>query len=470
LIILFDNAVFIGSTIAAIAGNWSFTPSTVMAEDVHVITAQAIDVAGNTSPLSAATSFTIDRMPPLAPTITQISPNTLSNDNTPTVSGRSEASMTIRVYDGSSFLGSTTATSTGRWSFVPSAALSDGTHTLFAVAVDEANNFSLSSTTVSVQIDTVAPSPPLIANPAQDITTDSNRPLISGSAEPSSEIEIKLVNHENPSLTKEGTVTARSSGTWVFKSTALVPGTYSVVVRAIDAAGNIGPIFSPAPSITITEEQQSPGSNDGGSSNSQPQSSGKTTLSIDPIEKVPWGEEIFVRGFLLDKNGNGIEGMTITFTGTGSGNLDPVITDAYGEFTAYANAEDSVGSWNIQAHFAGGSGYYSSDSKIVTYYTIKHRTVLSLELLPESVESGETFAIGGSLLDADTGQLIADKTVIFTARLPVVINAKTTDEDGLFEASGLQAPDDAGIYQIKGEFFSDSLYDGSSIKANLSVQ
>ena len=89
--------------------------------------AKITDVAGNPANLSAAlvtfTGLQIDPpTAPVAPTITSFSTDSgvvgdhITNDNTLTLTGTAEANATVKVYDGATLLGSTTANGSGTWS------------------------------------------------------------------------------------------------------------------------------------------------------------------------------------------------------------------------------------------------------------------------------------------------------------------------------------------------------------------
>ncbi|WP_412770604.1 Ig-like domain-containing protein, partial [Ralstonia solanacearum] len=46
------------------------------------------------------------------------------------MTGTAEANSTISVFDGTTLLGTTTADASGNWTFTPSTALTDGSHSL----------------------------------------------------------------------------------------------------------------------------------------------------------------------------------------------------------------------------------------------------------------------------------------------------------------------------------------------------
>ena len=84
-----------------------------------------------------------DTTAPSAPS--NLSIVTGASDNTPTVTGNAEANSTVKLFNGSALLASTTTNSSGSFSVTVSSALSNGTYTFTLTATDAANNVSNSS-------------------------------------------------------------------------------------------------------------------------------------------------------------------------------------------------------------------------------------------------------------------------------------------------------------------------------------
>ncbi|RYZ54966.1 MAG: hypothetical protein EOP07_15045 [Proteobacteria bacterium] len=150
---VYEGATLIG-TVTASGTNWSMTLATALTDGSHSITATATDAAGNDSTASVARTFIIDTSPPTAPVVTALA--TPTNVNTPTVSGTSEPSMTIKVYSGATLLATTTANGSGVWS-VATSNLADGSYNITATATDPGPRVSPTSNSVPVLIDTVRP-------------------------------------------------------------------------------------------------------------------------------------------------------------------------------------------------------------------------------------------------------------------------------------------------------------------------
>ncbi len=200
----------IGQVTADGSGNWSFTPSTPLA-DGTVVNATATDPAGNTS---GQGSTTVDGVAPTTPTVN------LSNGSS--LSGTAEPGSTVILTDGNGNpIAEVTADGSGNWTYTPSTPIANGT-VVNVVAQDAAGN---SSPGASVTVDSQAPAAPVV-NP-------SNGTTLSGTAEPGATVTLTDGNG-NPI----GQVTADGSGNWSFTpGTPLANGTV-VNATASDPTGN----------------------------------------------------------------------------------------------------------------------------------------------------------------------------------------------------------------------------------------
>ncbi|HGQ7360059.1 TPA: Ig-like domain-containing protein [Pseudomonas aeruginosa] len=203
----------IGQVTADGSGNWSFTPSTPLA-DGAVVNATATDPAGNTG---GQGSTTVDAIAPATPTVN------LSNGSN--LSGTAEPGSTVILTDGNGNpIAEVTADGSGNWTYTPSTPIANGT-VVNVVAQDAAGN---SSPPATVTVDSSAPPAPVI-NP-------SNGVVISGTAEAGATVTLTDAGG-NPI----GQVTADGSGNWSFTpGTPLANGTV-IVATATDPTGNTGP-------------------------------------------------------------------------------------------------------------------------------------------------------------------------------------------------------------------------------------
>ena len=257
-ITVYDGSTALGTTTADGSGAWSYTTGT-LSDGAHSLTVKSTDAAGNAS-TSSAFSLTIDTVAPGAPVISGFTNDSgtvgdgITNDNTPTLSGTAAAGSTITVYDGSTALGTTTADGSGAWSYT-TGTLSDGAHSLTAKATDAAGNQGAASSALSLTIDTVAPTAPVIGGFATDSgtvgdgLTNDNTPTLSGTATAGSTVTVY------DGSTALGTATADGSGAWSYTTGALSDGAHSFTAKASDAAGNT----STSSAFGVTIDTAAPG-------------------------------------------------------------------------------------------------------------------------------------------------------------------------------------------------------------------
>ncbi len=259
----------IGTATANGSGNWSFDYTGVtLAEGSYTFTATAMDLAGNTSPISANFNVTVDITPPAAPVISSFATDSgtlgdsITNDNTIQLNGTAEANANVQVFDGLTLLGTVTASGVGAWSFT-TAALADGLHTFTAKAQDAAGNTSAASSTMAITIDTAPPAAPAMPDLADTSDTGGSQtdnitfvttPLFTGTAAANSTVSVF------DGATLLGTTTADGSGNWSFltpdvKALSSNSGgvVHTITAKATDAAGNVS---AASPALTITVQDQ----------------------------------------------------------------------------------------------------------------------------------------------------------------------------------------------------------------------
>ena len=245
---IFDGATLLGSAIASGTGAWSFTTA-ALANGTHNLTATATDVAGNIGSASTAVPVTINVPVATTPTIVSFSVDSgtvgdgITNDKILTLTGTADANTTIKVFDGATLLGTSTADSGGAWSFL-TPALADGLHDFAATAGLANGGHSLAtspiSSTLAVTIDATAPVSPTITSFSTDSgtvgdhVTNDNTPTLTGTAEANSTIKV----YDGAALL--GSTTTNGAGAWSYTSTALTDGIHHFSSTATDAAGNTG--------------------------------------------------------------------------------------------------------------------------------------------------------------------------------------------------------------------------------------
>jgi len=211
---------------------------------------------GAVGSLGANKAIVLDTAAPSAPSTPDLTAGSdtgasnsdnLTQSTTPTFTGTSEASATVKLYDtdGVTLLGTTTANGSGAWSITASS-LSEGAHTLTAKAVDFAGNTSVASSGLTLTIDTTAPT--------LSITSDAGALRIGQTA------TVTFTFSENPGSTfawdgssgdvmlSGGTLSA-ISGSGLTRTATFTPmagvngGTASITVAPgsyTDTTGNIG--------------------------------------------------------------------------------------------------------------------------------------------------------------------------------------------------------------------------------------
>ncbi|HCD6622923.1 TPA: BapA prefix-like domain-containing protein [Pseudomonas aeruginosa] len=224
-VILTDgNGNPIGQTLADGSGNWTFTPSTPLANGT-VVNAVAQDPAGNTS---GPASTTVDTVAPATPVI--------NASNGSVITGTAEVGAKVILTDGNGNpIGETTADGSGNWTFTPSTPLANGT-VINAIAEDAAGN---ASGPASTTVDSVAPSAPLLS-----ISADGA--LLTGTAEPNSQVRIVV----NGDTANPITVNVDGAGNFSLPfAPPLITGELIAAV-AVDATGNVsGPATINAPDL-----------------------------------------------------------------------------------------------------------------------------------------------------------------------------------------------------------------------------
>ncbi len=252
---LYEGGVLLGQTTAEVDGTWSFMPNVPLADGAHTLTATVTLPAKGESPLSKPFELVVQTVALGQPVIDAVHDNVgavqgllgkgaHTDDARPALSGRAEAGSTVHVYDNLVLLGTTLAGANGTWAFTPSTPLTDGVHGFTVVAVSDAGNSSTRSPEYAVTVDTTAPNQPVIDTVYDDVggttgnlvsggSTDDTRPDIGGKAEAGSTVVLFDGGVEI------GRVQADAGGRWSF--TPPIPflqGVHSLVVQAIDSAGN----------------------------------------------------------------------------------------------------------------------------------------------------------------------------------------------------------------------------------------
>jgi hypothetical protein len=228
--------VMLDST-AISAGVATVAPTGTFADGSIVVKARIKDRAGNLGTSSSTLTIVVNTALPAAPILALASSSdtgTSATDritarNTPTFSGTGTNGDTIKIYSGSTELGSTVVAG-GVWSITFASTLSDATHTLRAQTIDAAGNASSYSANLAVVVDTTRPSAPQISG--SPLSKNSPSPTISGTAEALAIVKL----YASSSLV--ATTTADQHGAWSVALSSLTDAAYSITASATDTAGN----------------------------------------------------------------------------------------------------------------------------------------------------------------------------------------------------------------------------------------
>jgi hypothetical protein len=253
VVTLKTGSTVLGSTTTDSGGNWSIV-ATKRSEGNYLIslTASATDAAGNAGPASPAYPISIDTTGPSAPTFKPFAGKT--------VSGKADPGASVTLQLGTTFVGTATVNADGDWSLPVS--LASGTYTLTAFATDQVGNDGASAF-VSVTIDDVAPSAPVITGVidnsdlltgliANGGLTNDPTPTVSGTAEPGCIVTL-LWGEKNL-----GSTTVNSQGDWSITAAQLASGTHALTATATDPSGNTSEASLPYTVVIDATPPQAP--------------------------------------------------------------------------------------------------------------------------------------------------------------------------------------------------------------------
>ncbi|MGN7733697.1 Ig-like domain-containing protein [Ensifer sp. 22564] len=272
---IYDNGAAIGTVTADASGNWNFTPpaGSKLADGAHALTATATDAAGNVSAASGSLSFTVDATPPAKPSAVAgfddaWAPGPIVNggrtdDKQPEFSGTVEPNSTVKIYDGTTLIGTVTAGGSGAWRFTPPAPLATGAHDITVTATDAAGNTSQPSDPLRFSIDqNVLGIDPKITSYEDDkdpvvgifiegTTTNDNSPLLMGTAF-SLSLESVIKIFAGTTYLGDAEISYGGSGesTWSFRLNGLADGLHTYTAQIFNAVGTPGDVSQPF-SLTV---------------------------------------------------------------------------------------------------------------------------------------------------------------------------------------------------------------------------
>ena len=218
-------------------GHWTLTlPAAALEDGPHDVRIVVTDAAGLATTTDKPKAFTVDTIPPGAPTVdSQLAnnPRAVISGSWPATEARSlEVELDGRTYR----LGETDALKVkdGHWRLYPDAPLAEGEHVVVARTLDAAGNKAESSGRVI--IDTTPPTAPSLTNVT---VTEGEKPVLSGNL-PADVKGMKITIHgKNYALDAEGSPLVRTGDKWKLALPEPLPvGAHDALVEAVDEAGN----------------------------------------------------------------------------------------------------------------------------------------------------------------------------------------------------------------------------------------
>ncbi|WP_320725284.1 Ig-like domain-containing protein [Enterobacter cloacae] len=451
-----NGTTLLGETKADAQGKWSFnTPK--LADGVHTFVAEAINDIGQVSPQTGGFPITVDTSAPGEVTGFIVSDNegpqtgTLSNgditdDATPTISGKAEPGSVVHIYVNGQENGTAVADANGNWTYT-TGSLADGEYTFTARAEDSAGNLGAENAGVTVTLDTSSVPVTIVRVmddkgsvtgelKANDVTDDA-RPEIIGKAKAGSTVTIMDGN------VVLGSVKADASGNWVFTPTSdLGDGVHNITAIAKDLTGNedTSSTFSfeidskapNRPSIDYAEDQVGTIKDD--------LNSNDVTDDPQPILHGTAEAGSTVNIYTVDGTLLG----TVTANSNGAWNFKPGSKLPEGKNTFYVTATDEAGNVSDK----------SADFILTTDYTAPDASKVTIDSVTDNVGNVQGIVADGGVLD-DSRPVIRGSG----AEAGNVITVYTTDKDGNTKVLGTTKVDQNGKWELTP---SESLY-GDSI-------
>ena len=256
---VYEGDKLLGETTAGSDGTWTMTVPGLPA-GTHDLVARSYDAAGKEL---AAQPFSVTVPAAGAAATPGPAAGVTPEAGQPfELTGTAAPGATVKVYEGETLLGETTAGPDGRWTMtVPG--LPAGTHDLVARSYDAAGKeLAAQPFSVTVPAAGAAATP----GPAAGVTPEAGQPFeLTGTAAPGATVKV----YEGEKLL--GETTAGSDGTWTMTVPGLPAGTHELVARSYDAAGKelaaepfsvtvpaAGAAATPGPAAGVTPEAGQP--------------------------------------------------------------------------------------------------------------------------------------------------------------------------------------------------------------------
>jgi hypothetical protein len=207
---------------------------TVNGQPVEIIVYQQGQiVAAQSSPVSLH-FLRSDAVP--APIITEPSGQTPIGTQTPQFAGTGEVGDTVTILDQGTAIGTAIVGPNGQWTWTPTTPLDEGTHVITAQQTDSLGNVSPPSASRTITIDVTPPPAPRVDQPVNGSEINTDRPLVSGSADAGTTVTADAGNGNSC------VAVADASGHYQCQLPQPLPqGPATITVTATDVAGNVSP-------------------------------------------------------------------------------------------------------------------------------------------------------------------------------------------------------------------------------------
>ncbi|MFD7613113.1 Ig-like domain-containing protein, partial [Streptomyces sp. NPDC059828] len=148
------------------------TPGTYTIDVNATTTTEEVTPAIDTAPI-------IVRDLPTTPVIISPSDGSVLADSTPAFAGTGGEGDTVTLTESGTTICTATVDASGEWTCTPTTALADGQHTILPTARDAAGN-TAEGDPITITIDTVPPTTPVITSPADGTTLTNSTPAFAG--------------------------------------------------------------------------------------------------------------------------------------------------------------------------------------------------------------------------------------------------------------------------------------------------
>ncbi|MDM7852835.1 Ig-like domain-containing protein, partial [Pseudochrobactrum kiredjianiae] len=331
-----NGTTVLGTMVVPASGNWTWTVPNALSNGTNQLVVKSTDLAGNATS-STPWVILVDTVAPNAPSVTtvydatepavgNISNGGYTNETKPLFSGTAEANSTLTVMMNGQEVTKLTVGADGKWTWKPDTALVDGKYDFTFKATDAAGNTSSNSSTFTMNVDTVAPTKPLITS-IYDSTSPVTGELTNGGYTNDPKARLTITGEPNATVIiydnglQVGTVTLNSSGTATWTPSANIPeGKHTYTVKQVDRAGLESEISEPWDITVILNPPPAP----------------KITQVVDNVDMFTG--PIANGGLTNDKrpvvSGEGVPGTTINlYTSYNNTFLGSAVVDANGKWT-----------------------------------------------------------------------------------------------------------------------------------------